>query len=221
MFSEVVWWVPVMAGLADAVNPPLLLTAAFFIWWSTWIWHKPLRRGKYGLVFLIIVYVLSLAFYLGIAQGFLYTPLMRRIIEAVYVFLGFLSIAGGVLLIQEWFRSFKADENGGERFWLRGSCSPLVAWVVTVLSAITLSILSSIWPMNFHMAIIANHVVFPGQFWATCLSVAIYTFFVLIPLFLMLFLKRLLEKNRSLFLMTASAIFLSGGIGAVYIFLIY
>lgn len=219
MLSNNLWWVPLVAGLEDAVNPCVLISCVCFILWFGWLAQRPLGRGKYVFVFMALVYFLSLSFNIGIAQGILYAPQARQLIHAAYLFLGIVSIALGLIFIRDW-RCLIAGQQDllSQAYWQKGNCSPRIAWVITVVLGLVLSCLASIWPMNYYMGVIGNNILMPGQFWSTVLLMAVYTAFALIPLYLMLALMRLRTSNARFFYAISAAIFIAGGVGAVYIF---
>ena len=218
MFQNSLWWVPLTAGLEDAINPCVLVTAVIFICWMGWLSSRLANSDRHAIVFIGVFYVLMFMFNVGIAQGLLYAPATRQWIRMVYLFLGFLCILSSMVFIRDW-RLLVGGQGGdlfAHRLWQWGRVSSATAWVVTVGLAIATAVLASIWPMNYYMGIIANNVLLPGQFWSTVFSIGVYTAVAISPVYAVFFLMRLLKLNARLFFVIAAAISLAGSIGAVY-----
>lgn len=199
------WMIPFIAGIKDSINPCALVTCALLL-----LLRSPRERA----LFLGAVLVFGTMFNLGFAAPFLSSRMFSRAASIGYLALGAVFLVAGVLFFYGWSkgRAFQAkpQEEHGLRCW--------ITRLAVIALGLSMSAASTIWPVDYSIILMSNNALLPGQFLGAASMLAVYGFVQLWPaiaLAIAFSLERLTPRLRQVI---TSAVFLSAGVGAIYIF---
>ncbi len=210
------FWIPLAAGLEDGVNPCVLMTCVAFVLYHFWlsaksVVHSALWRG----VWIGLLVLSSMVLNLGVGQEVLFLPVFQKTVQMMYLMAGVVAVIGGVILLVDWFRLRRGLL--GRPLFSSKPVSLVMVWVVTVVSALLLSVLATLWPMSYYITILANFLVIPGKFTSVALFFVLYTLLFWWPLYLLGWFMAP-RMPQGLTKIVYASVFLSAGIGAIVIF---
>ncbi len=209
-------WIPFAAGLEDGLNPCALVSAAVFL-------LVCLKIERKAGVFLITLFATNLALNIGILGQYLGAPVfLKAMIGMTFVLAAACAIAGGVFLY-DWLLLLLGRDQGrllSIRLCLSDPQSNNVRQgrKGVIALGIVLGLVSSAWPMNYYMSILANDILAPGRFWGGVVMMALYTLVQLWLLYVLAFVFLRGQLTPRLRLIICAAVFLSAAGGVICIF---
>ncbi len=214
--TENLWWIPLAAGLEDALNPCVLMTCGFLLLYHAHVVVAGKTKGR--LFFVFMVFVFTLIFNLGFFQNLLTLDQVQTAIKYIYWVLAVVVLCTSFMCLKDW------------RDLHRGVDQPLFLTRVAlkiqglmsrrafiVAMALVLTVLASLWPMNYYMGIFASQALLPGKFWSNAGLLVSYTFIVLWPLYGLWALCSWKKVRPTLLAMIQAAVLGSAGFGIFFI----
>ena len=220
----------IAAGMKDSVSPCALTTASFFTFALLIFGKTRYAVATFGGYFLAGCFVFNLAILFGWTDFFLGTFRAQNILRAVQPFLGYvLIILGGVHLYDWW--NLKVGQ-GNRRAVIpylsqpehRGNMFKLFA----VVSGMALTVVQSIWPPDYSLVTLFYHSILPGKFLTAVIGMAVYTFFLMLPMMFVFgffhaaaqnnSLGMILNKQTAMIKIVLAGFFVSLGIGLIQMF---
>ncbi len=210
------WWVPLVAGLEDGVNPCALMTAAFILLGLLWL-------KRYGLkttwLFLLIgtIFLVSFILNCGFLAIFVWDKHFEMAVRWIYVVLAIGVGWQGLRFLRQWFwlvKGRKIDSGG----LVQRKFSILTLGFVVVVIGSVLSLMATLWPMNYYIAVFSLYLLIPGQGPAMALLIGIYTLMSWWVLYLVGGVVSLEVVNPRLFKIVSAAILLSASLSVINLF---
>lgn len=215
--SNVLWWVPITAGIQDGLNPCALMNAALVLLGIIWFRNNGI---KFNWIFLFIGTLITVSFLSNC--GFLDKVIIHKnflhVTRSIYVLLAiFVGIKGFKFLFQ-WFQLTKGNSIK-EEILIKRKVSPGFLGFSIVFFGLFLSVLSSLWPTNYFISYFSVYMLTPDQAIPMGVSIAVYSFISKWLIFFILWFVSIQSKSLRLFKITASAILLSASISVIDLFL--
>jgi hypothetical protein len=214
---NLLWWVPIVSGFHDGINPCVLITASYSL--LILLWFRRTGLKKFWLLFYFISLVLtSFIANCGLLDKYILDRNFIQSAKYIYVVLGLILAFYGIQFFNQWFKLTKGISINEKPLFVK-KVSPFLYSFGLVLSACILSILAALWPVNYYVAVASIYVAVPGQM---LIMSSIIFFYTLISLWLVIFvlwLEAISNKNVRFFKIVSSAILLSASIGVIDLFL--
>lgn len=199
------------AGLQDGLNPCIFMTSAVFIALGPWIKKK----------YFVLVYALSTLFFnFGSGQIFVFQKNFVFAAKVIYFILGVWAFILGVLFLKDWFlmrRGLPASVMArGSDDTSRGRSN--LFGVLTVVLAIALSALSTLWPINNYIMLLGNEALLRGQGTRVMPLLAGYIFFSMWALWFVWVFLSIKNLKPSLLRIFCASIFFTASSCMIFIF---
>ncbi len=177
-------------GLQDGLNPCIFMACAVFICYSLFVIpakagiHNFSRMCWWPVIFGLAYAAGILAFNFGPAQIFVFQKNFIFAAKIIYFVLGLWAFVLGVLFFKDWFlmrKRLPADEFPSPcgRGQGRGI---LGALLMTIILAVALSALATLWPINYYIMLLGNEAILKGQWQMGMPLLGGYVFFTMWPL---------------------------------------
>ena len=215
--SNGLWWIPLAAGLQDGVNPCILMSAAATLLGLLWV--KTLGFSRRWFLILVAAIIFS-TFILncGVFDRLVFNKYFETIAKGIYVLLALAIGFKGLKFLNQWFCLLKGKAIKPESM-APIKLSPLALGFVMALGGIILSVLATLWPVNYYVSLFQLYMMMPGQLVPMGFLIALYTLMSLWVVYLSVWILSLETVNQRLFKIVAAAIFLSASIGVTGLFL--
>lgn len=213
------WPIYLMGGFKDGIGPCVLLATAVFLFFYELLSDHVTQGRRLGLAFMALYYGFSLVFNIGFWANLLMLKQVERVLHMGNLILGAVALLVGIILFVEWL-SLKKPNSPGSALYKRFFGLKLnVFWAygAVFMAALLMSVLSTIWPLDYYITILSNNIFMPGKFWETVVLLAVYG---VVQLWLMICLAQLFASKastRDVRLIVSAAIFLSAGVVVFYL----
>jgi len=218
-------------GLQDALNPCIFMTCSVFIVHGLWLKRESLKSVWLRVIFVLIYALSFLEFNFGPAQILLFHKNFIFAAKIFYFVLGVCAFVLGVLFFKDWIilrRGLptknpcqceptppKAGESAGRRNLLLGG--PVVL-LTTVILAVVLSALATLWPINTYIMLLGNMAFIKGQ-WQMVMPLLLgYVFTSMWPLWFVWAFLSIKNPRPSLLKIVCSSIFFTASSCVIFIF---
>ncbi|MBF0503922.1 MAG: hypothetical protein HQL14_02350 [Candidatus Omnitrophica bacterium] len=158
-----VWQIIIGAGLQDGFNPCIFMTCAVFILLGFW--------GQKSSISLTLVRLLfSLSYMLGLIF-FNYGPIWPFLLQKnfmlsgkiIYFALGTVSFIYGILFLKDWFLMRHAPQKESPTNIVKSPSGIIAISLITVILGVLLSLLSTVWPVNYYLTLLGTGALLKGQ----------------------------------------------------------
>jgi len=207
-------------GTQDGFNPCIFMTCAVFILHGLWF-----KRTDGGIFWLRLIFVLAyavslLAFNFGPAQVFVYYKYCVLVAKILYFILGAGALVLGVLFLKDWI-SFSRGLITED--WAKTKITPypgggFVKGVITILLAVLLAALSTLWPVNMYFMLLGNEAILKGQGQMVISLLVGYVLATMWPLWLVWGFLSIKNLRPSLLMIFAASVFLTATTTMIFIF---
>lgn len=195
------WWLMIVGGLKDGLNPCLLMMAAVLALVWFFVNGKGLAARPVSALFLFNVFWMTFLVNLGLAAGVLALPKVRAGLAIGYCALALVMLVAGLMLLSDWFHMLR---SGGQAPWIHKIFSSKTAWKNSRLiqlclwpAVLFLSAGTSLWPTDYYVTMVGNNVIMPGRFWETAAHLFLYSLVLMwLPAALFFALSRLRMPDR-------------------------
>ena len=210
--TSFLWWIPLAAGFQDGINPCVLIVAACSLLGLIW-----LRRFDCNPYWLILFFgtVLGCSFFLN--AGYVDQIILHNkfffIVRWIYVGLAVVVGIQGVEYLFQWIAMLKGKVIQEEK--IKTKLSPLVLMPSMLVLGFLLSVLNSLWPINYYISVFSVYIKMPGQFLSMGTMIFLYTLTSFWLVYLVLSFVLLQKNNLRLFKILVAAILLSASISVV------
>ncbi|MBF0571525.1 MAG: hypothetical protein HQL12_06585 [Candidatus Omnitrophica bacterium] len=153
------------AGLRDGLNPCIFMTCAFFITHGLWLKRISLRTGWLRFNFVLVYALGILVFNFGPAQIFVLQKNFIFTAKILYFILGVWAFVAGVLFFKDWFflrRGLPVEDMTGKKMKIFFAGDAVVV-LATVIPAMVLSALATLWPVDKYILLLGNLTILKGQ----------------------------------------------------------
>jgi len=207
-------------GLQDGLNPCIFMACTVFIVYGAWF------KRRFGGIFwsrfiFVLVYALcNVIFNFGPPQVFIFNKYFIFFAKVLDFFLGVGAFVLGVLSLKDWFlltrgQPLQASVDEKVRSFKGGIW---VAFLITVILAIVLSALATLWPMNTYFMILGNEAILRSQWHMVGSLLAGYVFCSTWPLWLVWAFLSIKNVRPSLFKIICASVFLTASACMIFIF---
>ncbi len=203
-------------GLQDGLNPCIFMTGAVFIAHGLWLKANSLRIGWLRIIFGLVYAAGVLEFNFGPAQIFVFQKEFIFAAKILYFILGIWAFVVGVLFFKDWFlirRGLSVDERI-KPF----TVNILAAFLVTVILAVVLSALATLWPINNYIMLLGNEAFLKGQWQTVMPPLAGYVFSSMWPLWFVWAFISIKILRPSLLKIFCASIFFTASSCMIFIF---
>jgi hypothetical protein len=207
-------------GLRDGLNPCAFMTGAVFMAMGLRLGTSVLRLIGLGIFFGLAYIISSVLFDFGPAQKFI---LQRNFVFAakiIYFVLGLWSFVLGVLFFKNWYSLHKGiagqDPAGKEINVFK--VNPAMAGGMIILSAVFLSALASLWPIDKYVIVLGNEALLRGQWQLVAPMLAGYAIASAWPLWSVWVFLSMKNLRPTLVKILCSAIFFTASSCLIFIF---
>ncbi len=198
-------------GLQDGLNPCIFMTCAVFIAYGRWIEKKSF----------VLVYALSTLFFnFGPAQIFIFRKEFIFAAKIIYFGLGLWAFVSGILFFKDWLLThgkMPAKDPADEKI-KPFAPSGLIAYLTTLILAVALSALATLWPINNYVMLLGNEAFLKGQWPMVMPLLAGYIFFSMWPLWFVWAFLSIKNLRPSLLKILCASIFLTASSCVIFIF---
>jgi len=201
------------AGLQDGLNPCIFMTCAVFILnFSQIAWSR---------IIFVLVYALSfLEFNFGPAQVFTFQKNFIFTAKILYFVLGIWTFISGVLFFKDWFlmhHGLSAKDLTDKKIkpFVGGGLTVLLT---TVMPAVVLSALATLWPINNYIMLLGNETILKGQWLMVIPLLAGYVLMSMWPLWFMWAFLSIKNLRPSLLKILCASIFFTASSCMIFIF---
>ena len=215
--STALWWVPLTAGFQDGINPCTLMNAALILLGI--IWLKKSGFSRYWFLLLLVSMLFStFIINCGLLDKYLLNKYFVTIVRWSYALLAVLVGAQGLQFFKQWIRLIKKEELKPEIFRLI-KLSPLALGFLISLTGGLLSLLASLWPVNYYISVFGVYMSMPGQLVPMGFLIAVYTVMSFWVIYLVIAVTLLESRNQRLFKIMSASILFSACLSVVGLFL--
>jgi hypothetical protein len=219
-----------LCALKDAVNPCALVIMTALLYAVAELRRRGFNAPWGAALYIAAVFMTLLVLSLGALMSILYTEAFYSSARKFYLVIGLLFLVGGGLHWCDWMRLRRPRE--GDRLFFpfvligedAGTRLNIPATVLVIGSAVLLSALSTIWPMDPYVTFYSSFLMLPGKTIETYITLFVYNFVFVLP-FIGVFVfvssdyfSKLVRKVPSMVKIVESALTLALGAGLVYIF---
>ena len=205
------------AGLQDGFNPCILMTCAVFIVHGIWAPQRPLHLGFLRSLF-VLVYVLgTLCFNYGPLEAFLFKKSFVLTVKIIYFLLGAGSFVLGVLFLKDWF-SLRFKHQADLAVKKTPSINVIVAYFITIILSLGLSVLATLWPVNYYMTLLGTGWLVNGQWQSVVLLLVTYTIVSMWPLWFLWAFLSIKNLRPALLKIVCAAVFFAASSSIILIF---
>ncbi len=212
------WRSAIGAGLHDGFNPCILMTCAVFILHGTWIQKSSSHLGLLRLFFVLIYVLCSLFFNFGPAGTFLSQKFFMLTAKIIYFGLGICAFVLGVLFLKEWFimRHRPQEDLTGKKTGL--PVGMMRASLITLILGVVLSLLSTLWPVNFYIMLWGLGIAVNAQWYSVLLLLLFYTIMGMWPLWFLWSFLSIKNLRPTLLKIVCASVFLAATSCTILIF---
>jgi len=215
------------AGFQDGFNPCVFMACAVLIVQGVWLKWKSLNIGLTRMLFVLVYAASTLIFDFGPFQIVLLQKNFIFAAKAIYFVLGLGALILGIIFFKDWLslsRGFPADglptprgspPAGESRGQGRGNLGVLLA---TIVLAIALSSLATLWPGNNYILLLGNFAYLKGQWQMVMPLLMGYVLFSIWPLWSVGVFLSVKNLRPSLVKIVCAAIFFTASSGMILIF---
>ena len=152
------WTIACGAGLQDGLNPCIFMTCAVFIANGLWLSRRSLPVFWFRIIFVLVYALGDLIFNFGPAQIYIFHNNFIFFDKILYFVLGIWALISGILYFRRWFLlsrglPLEGIVDGKIKFSFG---LVFLAFLLTVLLAMVLSALATLWPINNYFMILGN-----------------------------------------------------------------
>ena len=207
-------------GLQDGLNPCIFMTCAVFIVYGFWLKANSLRVIWFRIIFGLIYVLGDIAFNFGPFQIFVFQKYPVLFAKILYFVLGIWFFVLGILFFKDWFLLTRGlptkdlTDNKIRPFAGR----VLVALLTTVILAVVLSAMATLWPINTYFMLLGNEAVIRGQWHVVITLVGGYVLSSMWPLWFVWAFLSIKDFRPSLFKIICASIFFTASTAMIFIF---
>lgn len=214
---NLLWWVPLIAGFHDGINPCVLITASYSL--LTLEWFKTTGFSKKWLI-LFYLPLIGTTFLIncGLLDKIIITQQYVQITKYVYVLLALILAFCAIKFIIQWFYLVKGYEVKKESVVFQKPTIFSLS-LILILSSIVLSFMAGLWPLNYYVSVLSIYFSVPGQLLVISTLIFTYTLISYWIVFFIFWFELISNKNLRLFKIVSAAIMLSASIGVIDLFL--
>ncbi len=207
------WWIPLAAGLKDGINPCLLITAALIL--LGLLWFKKVGINQLWVLLLMVSIILSsFLFNCGFLEKIVLNKSFQFLARGVYVVLSIGVGLQGFKFLKQWYSLSKGNKIAFEGpIKIKAPAIGLIFFLILI--GFLLSLLSSLWPVNYYIMVFSIYMMMPGQLISLGSLIFIYTVLTLWVVYMVIFVPCLEVRNQRLFKIIAAAIFLSASLSII------
>lgn len=210
------WWVPLSAGFQDGINPCVLITSSFTLLILIWLRNNGFKP-HWIFIFLISLLLSGFILNCGYLDKFILHSLFHSTVKLFYVLFSVVLGWQGIKFLYQWFQLSKGKkilENP-----IKIKILPVFLVFLLALTGNVLSVLASLWPINYYISVFGFYLTMPGQFTSMAFYIFIYTFVSLWVVYLIVWFSSLQVKHLRLFKIVSAAILLSASFSVIDLFL--
>jgi hypothetical protein len=211
--SKDLLWVPVATGLQNGVNPCLLMTAALVLLGLQWF-KKSGISFQWVLLLLASLVISGFIFNCGYLDLIVLNSSFERIIRWIDVPIAIFVGIKGIQFFRRWYLLIQGKEEKPSIDKPVKFPSVLLALLI-VLAGFLLSLLASVWPVNYYITVLSIYMKMPGLFFSLGSLILFYTVLSLWMVYMVLWLFSMQNKNQRMFNIIASAILLCASLGVL------
>lgn len=205
-------------GMQDGLNPCIFMTCGVFIILGLWLRLSALRVIWFRIFFVLVYALGALIFNFGPAQIFIFQKNFILAAKILYFVLGAGAFAAGILFIRDWFFYGQQEENLIDQKLKCFAPRGLVAGLLTMVLAVVLSAIATLWPINSYFMILGNEAIIKGQWHTVIPLLAGYVFAGMWPLWLVWAFLSIKNVKPSLLKIFCAVIFLTASTTMIFIF---
>ena len=215
--SSILWWVPFTAGFEDGINPCAVMNAALVLLGLIWF-KKNGFKSYWIIIFVVTIVICSFFLNCGFLDKFILHRKFLDVTRWIYVFLAIGVGIKGLIFLFQWIRCCQGKPDKEESI-IKIKLSPLLLGFLIFIIGVILSVLTSIWPINYYISLFSIYMVMPDQFVPMLSLIFLYTLISYWLVFFMIWCGSIQSKNLRLFKIITAAILLSASVGVIDLFL--
>jgi hypothetical protein len=196
------------------------MTCAVFMAYGFWLKKVSFPMGWVCIVFGLVYALSALVLNFGPGQIFVLQKNFVFAVKLLYFALGAWAFVLGVLFLKDWFlihRGFPEKDPAQEEIKYFSSHS-IAIYVTTIILAIVLSALSTLWPVDKYILILGNAALLKGQ-WQTGMPILVtYVLISMWPLWFVWAFLSVKSFQPSLLKIAYASIFLTASSCMILIF---
>jgi len=196
-------------GLQDSINPTIFMTCAVFAAASLWLAQSPIRIFWLKVIFVCTYALGFLAFTFGPGQILILRKGFFLAAKVIYAGLSAGAFVLGVIFLREWFLMSRGTKGKVPAPKPAKPFDPngLAVLMLTVMTAVLLSSLAAIGPINNYILLLGNIALLKGQWPVLIPLITGYITTSLWPLWIMWLLLNLNDRYPSLLKIICASIF--------------
>jgi hypothetical protein len=212
------WRIAIGAGLQDGFNPCTLMTCAVFMLHGIWLSQYEPRLARLRILF-VLTYIPGLLYFnFGPIGTTLFHKPFVLTAKIAYFVLGAASFILGSWFLKSWFL---AHRGHGEDLTSQKTKSPvsiILLCLLTVFLSGLLSMLATLWPINYYMALLGTGGPLNGQWQAVISLLAGYVITSLWPLWFLWAFLSIKNIRPTLFKIVCASVFFVASSSVILIF---
>ncbi len=220
-----------LCAVRDSLNPCHTVTLFGLLLLVSELRKRHLDASWHAAIFISAVFLALFQFSLGALMPVLYSEMFYRTARVIYFSVGILLFLAGAFHLRDWWRLkrngpaspqfFAMVTDEGRQMQDKGGIKMIA---LTIVSAVLLSMLSTVWPADPYIMFNASFITLPGKLPEVYAMLFFYHFFLIVPMlgvFVFVssgYFAKAVKKAPAMVKIILSALTLALGAGLMYLF---